>query len=42
MSNPDGDMKVVQQPEGTLLTAAEEALAAELEGTMPNQVSEGA
>ncbi|WP_268951366.1 hypothetical protein [Saccharopolyspora aridisoli] len=42
MGAVNGDMAVAQQPEGTLLTATEEALAAELETTTTNSAPEDA
>ena len=38
----NGDMKVAEQPEGTLLSATEEALAAELATVTTNSAPEDA
>ncbi|GAB3275518.1 hypothetical protein GCM10027563_02180 [Parasphingorhabdus pacifica] len=42
VSGISGDMKVAEQPEGTLLTATEEALAAELATATMNSAPEDA
>ncbi|MEV0052607.1 hypothetical protein AB0H34_19145 [Saccharopolyspora shandongensis] len=42
MGGSNNDMAVAQQPEGTLLTATEETLAAELEKTPTNPALEDA
>lgn len=40
MANINGDMAVVQQPEGTLLTTTEEELATELAMATPAEADE--